>query len=150
MLTHIGFPQQFINWIVCCFTSVSFSVLINGADSTFFHAERGLRQGCPLSPLLFLLIMEGFSRLLKKERSNGTRGQVEITDMIVISHLLFVDDVLIFLNGSYRDTSCLKSILSLFCKATSMEPNHEKSTIICNSCLQNEQRFAFQHFGFIR
>lgn len=43
MLTHIGFPHQFMNWIGCCFTSVSFSVLINGVASDFFHAERGLR-----------------------------------------------------------------------------------------------------------
>lgn len=150
MLTHIGFPHQFINLVGSCFTTVSFNVLINGAASNFFHAERGLRQGCPLSPMLFLLIMEGLGRLLKSTRINGTLGGVEINDMTIISHLLFFDDVLIFLNGSDKDTSCFKSILSLFCKATRMEPNFDKSSIILSSCLPNEQRYASEHFGFVR
>ena len=64
ILIHLGFPPTFIRWIMCCITYVSFSVLINGSASHFFHAERGLRQGCPLSPLLFMLVMEGLSRLI--------------------------------------------------------------------------------------
>eukprot|EP00253_Pinus_taeda_P021578 PITA_21578 len=68
-LTHIGFPHAFISWIMCCLSSVSYSILINGAASRFFHVERGLRQGCPLSPLLFILIMEGFSKLIKNGRA---------------------------------------------------------------------------------
>ena len=120
ILTQIGFPHPFINWIMCCFTSMSFSVLVNGAALGFFHTERWLRQGCPISPLLFLLIMEGLTRLLKNVRSTGAMEGVSITDRIVLSHILFVDDVIIFLNGSFRDSSCFKSILSLFCKATCM------------------------------
>jgi len=66
ILTHLGFDIAFIRWILSCITTISFSVLINGAASPFFHAERGLRQGCPLSPLLFLLVAEGLSRALKE------------------------------------------------------------------------------------
>ena len=71
LLIHLGFEIGFVRWIMCCVTTVSFSVLINGAASPFFHAERGLRQGCPLSPLLFLLVAEGLSCLLKKAHSEG-------------------------------------------------------------------------------
>jgi hypothetical protein len=53
-----------------CVVSATFVVLINGETSPFFHSERGLRQGCPLSPLLFILIMESLSILLK-ERTRG-------------------------------------------------------------------------------
>eukprot|EP00253_Pinus_taeda_P033689 PITA_33689 len=59
LLMHLGFCHSFITWIMACITSTTFSVLINGYASHVFHAERGLRQGCPLSPLLFLIVMEG-------------------------------------------------------------------------------------------
>ena len=66
ILTHLGFDIAFIRWIMSCFTTVSFSVLINCAASPFFHVERGIQQGFPLSPLLFLLVAEGLSRALKE------------------------------------------------------------------------------------
>jgi len=50
-----------------CITDVPYSVLINGSASPFFPAKRGFRQGCPLSPLLFLLIMEDLSRIIGEE-----------------------------------------------------------------------------------
>ena len=61
LLIHLGFGIAFVRWIMSCNTTVSFSVLINGAASPFFHVERGLMQGFPLSPLLFLLVAEGLS-----------------------------------------------------------------------------------------
>ena len=66
MLTHMGFHIGFSHWIMSCLTSVSSIVPINAAASPFFHSERELRQGFPLSPLLFLLVAEGLSRYLKK------------------------------------------------------------------------------------
>jgi hypothetical protein len=64
LLTHLGFEVPFIKWIMACISSVSFVVLINGATSPFFISERGLWQGCPLSPLLFLLVAKGLSRAI--------------------------------------------------------------------------------------
>lgn len=95
LLTHLGFPPNFINWIMCCITRVSFSVLINGSASPYFHSERGLRQGCPLSPLLFLLIMEGLSRLVLEEHRLGQIQRIKISNNCIQTHLLFVDDVLL-------------------------------------------------------
>ena len=66
LLTHLGFDIAFIRWIMSCITTVSFSVLINGAASPFFHVERSLQQGFPLSPLLFLLVAEGLSQAIKE------------------------------------------------------------------------------------
>jgi len=56
LLTHLGFDIGFIRWIMSCITTISFFVLINEATSPFFHSERGIRQGFPLSSLLFLLV----------------------------------------------------------------------------------------------
>ena len=61
LLTHLGFNYSFIKWIFACISIVSFVVPINGSASLFSMTERGLRQGFPLSPLLFLLVAEGLS-----------------------------------------------------------------------------------------
>jgi hypothetical protein len=64
----MGFSSRWIRWIQACISTVCFSMLVNGSTAGFFSSSRGLRQGDPLSPLLFLLVMEVLSRLLKKLR----------------------------------------------------------------------------------
>jgi hypothetical protein len=70
-----------------CITTVSFSVLINGATSPFFHVARGLRQGFPLSPLLFLLVAEGLSIDIKEAKSQGRLQGIQISQTFSITHL---------------------------------------------------------------
>lgn len=103
ILTHIGFLPPFIDWVMCCITSASFSVLINGSASYFFHVEQGLRQGCPLSPLLFMIIMEGLSRVIASTKHDEHFQGLKITNQCILTHLLFIDDVLIFLDGGIRE-----------------------------------------------
>jgi len=107
LLTYLGFPVGVIKWIMCCITNISFSVLINGAASPFFGSERGFRQGCPLSPLLFLLVMGGLSKLIKDMYHRGRLSGIRISDGCTITHLLFVDDVLMFLNGGIGDLTTI-------------------------------------------
>eukprot|EP00253_Pinus_taeda_P006064 PITA_06064 len=71
LLTHLGFKVDFISWIMGCIANVSYAILINGATTPFFKGQRGLRQGCPLSPLLFLLVAEGLSQLIQKAKREG-------------------------------------------------------------------------------
>jgi hypothetical protein len=59
--------------------SVSFTVMINGSPSKFFHASCGLRQGCPLSPFLFLLVAEGLSKLMVDARAKGDLRGVKVS-----------------------------------------------------------------------
>eukprot|EP00253_Pinus_taeda_P004952 PITA_04952 len=148
MLIHLGFPIPFINWIMACISSPSFSILINGSASHFFHSERGLRQGCPLSPLLFLLVMEGLSRLIISATRNGTIRGLKISEECFITHLLFVDDVFILLDRSTRDTTTFSHILSLFSKETGMEVNKGKSTITLSRTSVDESQRALQAFPF--
>jgi hypothetical protein len=87
---------------------------------TFFHLERCLRQGCPLSPLLFLLVAEGLNRAILEAKILGPFSGIKISQTFQITHLLFVDDVLIFSLGSRQDAKTLKYIQSLFSKAMGM------------------------------
>eukprot|EP00253_Pinus_taeda_P004035 PITA_04035 len=126
----------------------SFSILINGSASQFFHSERGLRQGCPLSPLLFLLVMEGLSRLIISATQEGTLRGLKISEECYLTHLLFVDDVLILLDGSMRDIRTFSRILELFSQAIGMQVNRAKSTITMTRTSVNEAQQALQAFPF--
>jgi hypothetical protein len=129
LLSHLGFDLPFTNWIMSCISTVSFVVLINGVASSFFTVARGLRQGCPLSPLLFLLVAEGLSRAIIEAKSRGEFIGVSLSPTLRLSHLLFVDDVLIFCSGLRQDAEKLRSILDLFSRATGMQINGQKSTL---------------------
>eukprot|EP00253_Pinus_taeda_P018177 PITA_18177 len=130
LLTHLGFKYDFIRWIMGCISNVSFAILINGAASPFFKSFRGLRQGCPLSPLLFLLVAEGLSHLIRLAKREGAVKGLEVAVNMFITHLLFVDDILLFTNGNLNEIRELKNILDLFMKATGMQINYRKSQLI--------------------
>jgi hypothetical protein len=77
ILIQSCFSHQTTKWLMSCVTSANFVVLINGDTSPFFHSGRGPRKGCPLSSLLFILIMEGLNLLLKKGQAarEADRGE---------------------------------------------------------------------------
>ena len=71
VLRKMGFREKWIKWVDWCITSVKFSVLVNGSPFGFFQSLRGLRQGDPLSLYLFVISMEVFNCLLRRENSGG-------------------------------------------------------------------------------
>jgi hypothetical protein len=100
VLLQVGLSLEATDWIMGCVTSANYAVLINGKPTNFFKSSRGLRQGCPLSPLLFLLIVEGLSRLLLDQVDAKNIAGIPVARGIRITHLLFVDDVVLFGIGS--------------------------------------------------
>jgi hypothetical protein len=128
ILIQSGFSQQTTKWILSCVTSANFVVLVNGETSPFFHSGRGLRQGCPLSPLLFILVMEGLSLQLKKGQVEGKLTGVKVSRIVKILHLFFIDDVLIMTNDSLQEWKEIKDILTTFCSASGLKINWTKST----------------------
>jgi hypothetical protein len=127
ILIQTGFSLQITNWIMSCVSTTSFVVLINGETTPFFQNGRGLRQGCPLSPLLFILVMEGLSLLLKKSRSEGKLTGVKVSRLVRILHLLFVDDVLIMTRATLQEWQEIANILDFFCRVSGLQVNVSKS-----------------------
>lgn len=92
--------------------------------------------------------MEGLSRLNKEEARRGRLQGIKVTEDCIITHLLFVDDVLIYLNGGIGDLTIIKNIFSLFQVATRMMVNYSKSTLTTVGCTQHEIQFSLQRFQF--
>ena len=88
-----------VNWIMGCVGSSNFAVLINGTPLRFFPISRGIRQGCPLSPLLFILIIEILRLLISNAQIRGDITHVNVSQSLFLTHLLFIDDVILFVLG---------------------------------------------------
>ena len=100
LLDRMGFGSKWKMWIKTCISTVRFSIMVNGSPSGFFGSSRGIRQGDPLSPLLFLLVMEVLSRMLSRTEEagliRGFRAVKAQEEGLSISHLLFADDTVVF------------------------------------------------------
>ena len=95
---QLGFHQQWIQWIMECITSVSYSLLVNNEPVGLIHPTRGIRQGDPLSPYIFIICMEDLSKFLLKESMETKAGiGIELGPRSErIPCLLFADDCLLF------------------------------------------------------
>ncbi len=97
LLRQYGFLVRWRRWIFFCLSMVRFSILVNGSPCGFFQSTCGLRQGDPLSPMLFVIIMEALSKLLDKVIERRFLAGFSVSGgSISVSHLFFIDDTLIF------------------------------------------------------
>jgi len=92
--------------------------------------------------------MEGLNKLITSAKRDGRLHGMKMNDHRYLTHLLFIVDVLIFLDGSQQDSSTFHDILNLFAMATSMKSNHSKSTITLSYTSPHEARISHQYFPF--
>ncbi|KAK6781939.1 hypothetical protein RDI58_019735 [Solanum bulbocastanum] len=130
VLRGFGFPQQFIKWIMLGVTTTMFSINVNGENQyAFFAGKRGLRQGDPASPLLFVLVMEYFSKTLQTMSGLPDFRFHPMCKKLQLTHLIFVDDLMIFCKGTMASVSRVMEALAHFTAVTDLEANLDKSSI---------------------
>jgi hypothetical protein len=110
-----------------CVSYVSFVVLVNGSDSYFFRPVHVLLKGCPFSPLIFHLVVEGLRRALLEAKKVGSFKGTKVGRSIGISHLLFVDDILFFCDSLTTYALKLREISNLYCLTNRVQVNIGKS-----------------------
>ncbi|GLT61404.1 hypothetical protein SLA2020_341140 [Shorea laevis] len=126
-----GFCEKWIHMVMQCVTTVSYTVGINGNQTPFFVPQRGLRQGDPLSPYLYLFIADILSRLLMTATAEKKITGYKIRRRSPpISHLLFADDSLVFCQATLPEVSHLQTILQLYGDLTGQRVNFSKSAAI--------------------
>lgn len=130
VLETLGFHHLWIGLIMQCISSVTYSFLINGSPRGQVIPSRGIRQGDPLSPYIFILCSEVLSGLCNKAQQDGLIQGIQVARGCPrINHLLFADDTMFFLQASKESTAALKSILSRYEDASGQSINKEKSSI---------------------
>lgn len=106
LMLKFGFHQQFVTLIMNNLRASHFSVLVNGIPSGFFASQQGLKKGDPLSPFLFLIIVEAFSRALKHFFHSGLIEYYSLPrGSPLVSHISFADDLIVFLRASQSSIS---------------------------------------------
>ncbi|KAL0446258.1 UNVERIFIED_CONTAM: putative mitochondrial protein [Sesamum latifolium] len=131
VLTRLGFHPKFVSLIMRCVTSVSYSFLLNGDKFGWLTPERGLRQGDPLSPYLYLFCAEALSALIRCAEEDGRiRGVAVARNAPRVSHLLFADDTLIFCQASREGLKEVHRLLGLFAKVSGLHMNLQKSAMV--------------------
>ena len=129
MMKALLFPGKMIQLIMRCVTTPTFTLMLNGVPTGFYKSQRGLWQGDPMSPLLFVLCMEYFARVM---RYVGKQEQFKFhprCSSLAINHLCFANDMLIFCKGEYPSVLILLQGMKLFADTTRLVANPNKSAI---------------------
>lgn len=141
VMSKLGFCNNWINLVMRCVTTVSYAVKINGTPTETFYPGRGLRQGDPLSPYLFLLCAEAFSALLKQSERAGRMHGVAVTKTApIISHLFFADDTILFTRASNEEADEITRVLQQYEKTSGQKINLEKTSITVSSNVSVDKR----------
>ncbi|KAK2430924.1 hypothetical protein QL285_029213 [Trifolium repens] len=134
VLNSFGFNTVFCNWIHVILKSAFLSVSINGKSHGYFNCNRGVRQGDPLSPLLFCLAEDVLSRSISRLVSQGTLDLIKGTRHFhVPSHSFYADDLMIYCKGNLAGLKALKDLFTRYASESGQFINHAKSTIYSGS-----------------
>lgn len=133
---------------MACVSTVSYSIFINGKHSIPFAAKRGMRQGDPLSPYLFVLVMEYLSRSLKSLKDKPDFNFHPRCAKLNIIQLGFADDLLLFCRGDVLSAQMVFECFQKFSLASGLMANQGKSSIYFGGVPANVPQKITQLLGF--
>ena len=114
-MQHLGLGERIVSLIMSCIRSVSYSMILNGQTVGYIKPSRGLRQGDPLSPYIFLMCAMGLQSLLQKAELEGQIHGVAICcNGPKLTHLFFADDSLLFCKATTQECEKVMEILSSY------------------------------------
>lgn len=144
VMHEFGFPEIFQRWVLNCICNPRFSLLINGKCSDWIMAKCGFRQGCPLSPYLFILCSELMS--LACRNAGSTIGVPIARGGPSVSHLLYADDILVFAEASMTAAKNIATILGNYCAWTGQRVNVMKSAVMFSKSTVNWKKNRIANF----
>lgn len=141
MMLRMGFDPRWVQWMLMCINSVSYSIIVNQDCVGPIHPGRGLRPGDPLSPYLFIIVAKGLTGLINQAVARGDIHGMKICKRApILTHLLFVDDCFLFFRAIDREVLAMKNILEVYARASGQSINLAKSEVTFSVNVINEDR----------
>ena len=134
IMHHLGIEERLIKIIMACVQSVSYAVLLNEQPVGNIKPTRGLRQGNPLSPYLFLLCARGLQSLIHQVEVDGhIRGVAICRDGPKVSHLFFANDSVLFCRATEAECNKILEILEVYERGSGQKINRERTNLFFSS-----------------
>lgn len=138
-LLHFGLPQHLIDVIMMCVTTPSFRILWNGEPTDQFIPSRGLRQGDPLSPYLFVLCLERLGHLIESKVAEGLWKPISVVrGGPKLSHLCFADDLILFAKAELSQAHLIRQVLNIFCADSGQKISFDKSHLLLSTNVRSQ------------
>ncbi|CAL1398685.1 unnamed protein product [Linum trigynum] len=150
LLKSYGFDERWCKWVSSCIRSVKFSILFNGEATDEFTPSRGIRQGDPLSPFLFILMSNALSFLIDKAVAQDQLKGIKLNSRCpVLTHCLFADDTVIFGRANHQEAEKILELIRDYGAITGQEVNINKSSVFFSANVPSEDKTSItDHIGF--